>query len=51
VSDRDGVQKLFELACSQNWEAGLRVCISKQPSWADVERACSTDKVWWYEPT
>ena len=51
VSDREGLLKMFELACRDNWAIAQRHCVSSQPSWADVERACGSDKVWWYEPT
>jgi hypothetical protein len=51
ASDREGLQKFFELACRESWEAAHRICIGAQPSWPDVERECSNDKVWWYQPT
>ena len=51
ASDRDALEKMFQLACRDNWVAAQRACVIHQPSWNDVERECQDAKVWWYEPT
>jgi hypothetical protein len=50
ASDREGMHRLFELACEETWEEAQRRCVVAQPTWADVERECGDDKVWWYAP-
>ena len=51
ASDREGLQKFLELGCRDNWPVAQRRCVVAQATWSDVERSCSTEKVWWYEPT
>ena len=50
ASDREALERFFELGCEENWNEALRRCVVAQAAWADVERACGDDKVWWYAP-
>lgn len=51
VTDREGVEKLFEIACQENWPTAFRRCVVAQSTWPAVLDACSNDKMWWYHPT
>jgi hypothetical protein len=51
ASDREALERLFLLACRHNWKPAQRRCVIAQPAWSDVERECTVEKVWWYEPT
>ena len=51
ATDRQGLERLFELACRENWEIAQRRCVVAQPTWSAVERECRAEKVWWYTPT
>ena len=51
VTDGEGVEKFFEVACQENWPTAFRRCVVAQSTWPAVMDACSNDKVWWYQPT